>query len=201
MTDPWIKSAVDRIETLEEERRAIGSDVRDVYGEVKDKGFNAKALRKIISERRQKDAKEIADAMDGYRVALGMAVEAVRDGMSLDAASEEYGFSRSSIHRASHWPRNDDSGMTEMTAGDLGEWLPPHDAGTGELPREMTADDLGDPLWVVDRDRAKFKEKIKRIASTLKPAQEVGAGDTRGKADTGIDLTIPPFLRRERVTA
>lgn len=33
MTDTWLKSAVTRIENLEEEKRAIGSDVRDVYGE------------------------------------------------------------------------------------------------------------------------------------------------------------------------
>jgi uncharacterized protein (UPF0335 family) len=88
----------------------------------------------------------------------------------------------------------------EMTAGDLGEWLPLHDADTGELPREMVADDLGDPLWVVDRDRAKFREKIKRIAATVKPQPEAMAALTTILED---DLEFPPGLdrRHERATA
>lgn len=61
----------------------------------------------------------------------------------------------------------------------------------------MTADDLGDPLWVVDRDRARFREKIKRIAGQYKAvAQEVGAGDPRPEGTPDDDLAIPHFLRR-----
>lgn len=141
MSDTRLKSFVDRIEKVEADQRDRGADKRAVYDEVKEAGYNAKALRKLIAERRQKDRDEINEAMDGYRVALGMAVKAVRDGMSLNGASEEYGFSRSAIHRASHCEENAVS-------------------GTG---REMIADDLGDPLLIRLKVRA-FAESV-RVAA------------------------------------
>lgn len=113
MMDAKLQNFVERIERLEEEQRGIGGDKRDVYGEVKDAQYNTKAVRKIVAERRMKDRAEITEAMDGYRVALGMAAEAVNGGMSLDDAKEAYGFSRSAIHRASHSGKNSLSGTDE----------------------------------------------------------------------------------------
>jgi uncharacterized protein (UPF0335 family) len=117
-----LKSFVDRIERLEEEQRAIGSDKRDVYGEVKSAGYNTKALRKIIAERRQKDREQIEADMEAYRVALGMAVEAVSNGdTSLRRAAKQFGVSKSAIHRLV--PREEKSASG----------TPPHDEQTGEI--------------------------------------------------------------------
>src|SRR5690242_174155 len=101
MSDPRLKSIVERIERLEEEQRAIGGDKRDIYAKAKDAGYNPKALRKIIAERRLKDREALEAEMDAYRIALGMAVEAATNGdMSLRQAAKAFGVSKSAVHRA-----------------------------------------------------------------------------------------------------
>jgi uncharacterized protein (UPF0335 family) len=192
MGDAKLKSFVDRIETIETEQREVGKGKREVYDEAKDAGYNTKALRRLISERRMKDRDEITEAMDGYRVALGMAAAAVRDGMSLDDASEEYGFSRSAIHReASHCEEKAASGtVCEMTADDL---------GTAEPVREMVADDLGDPLLLVDKPRAEFKARVRAIAASVKVAPSP-VGPVLTDAPPAEIPNLPAFLDR-RVSA
>ena len=67
-----LRSLVERIERLEEERRNIGSDIKDIYVEAKSAGFNTKVLRMVIRERRQ-DADELAELeleKDTYNNAL-----------------------------------------------------------------------------------------------------------------------------------
>jgi len=69
-----LKSIVERIERLEEEKKAIADDIKDVYGEAKANGYDTKALRTIIRLRKQ-DAteREEQDAiLDLYKAALGM---------------------------------------------------------------------------------------------------------------------------------
>lgn len=69
-----LKSFVDRIEKLEEERHAISSDVKDVYSEAKGVGFDTKAIRKIIALRKKDaaDRDEEEAVLDTYKHALGM---------------------------------------------------------------------------------------------------------------------------------
>ncbi len=69
-----LRSLVDRIERLEEERRALGGDIKDIYNEAKSAGFDVKVLRQLISVRR-KQASEVEEQetlLDVYRRALGM---------------------------------------------------------------------------------------------------------------------------------
>jgi len=69
-----LKSFIDRIERLEEERKAIGDDVKDIYGEAKGTGFDPKIIKKIIAMRK-KSADDIAEEeamLETYLVALGM---------------------------------------------------------------------------------------------------------------------------------
>jgi len=69
-----LRSIVERIERLEEEKKAIADDIRDVYGEAKANGFDTKVLRQVVSLRK-KDAseREEQDAIrDLYLSALGM---------------------------------------------------------------------------------------------------------------------------------
>ncbi len=70
-----LRAFVERLEKLEEEKRAIADDIKEVYAEAKGTGFDVKALRKIITMRRQdKDKRREEEAMlELYLSALGMA--------------------------------------------------------------------------------------------------------------------------------
>jgi len=69
-----LRSLVDRIERLEEERKALGSDIRDIYAEAKSAGFDVKVLRQLIRIRKKEaaDVEEQETLLDVYRRALGM---------------------------------------------------------------------------------------------------------------------------------
>ena len=69
-----LRSLVERIERLEEERKALGSDIRDIYTEAKSAGFDVKVLRQLIRLRRQEpaDVEEQETLLDVYRRALDM---------------------------------------------------------------------------------------------------------------------------------
>ena len=69
-----LRSIVDRIERLEEERKALGSDIKDIYAEAKSAGFDIKVLRQLIRIRKQETAEveEQETMLDLYRRALGM---------------------------------------------------------------------------------------------------------------------------------
>ena len=74
-----LRQFIERIERLEEEKRTIGDDIKDIYGELKGRGYDAKAVREIVRIRRQ-DAQERAaqqTILETYLVALGMAPEQV----------------------------------------------------------------------------------------------------------------------------
>ncbi len=69
-----LRSIVERIERLEEERKALGGDIRDIFAEAKSAGFDVKVLRQLIRVRRQEPAviEEQETLLDVYRRALGM---------------------------------------------------------------------------------------------------------------------------------
>jgi len=69
-----LKAIVERIERLEEEKKGIADDIKDVYAEAKGNGYDVKALRAIIRLRKQdKQEREEHEAiLDTYMQALGM---------------------------------------------------------------------------------------------------------------------------------
>jgi uncharacterized protein (UPF0335 family) len=69
-----LKAFVERIERLEEEKKAIADDIRDVYGEAKANGFDVKALRTIVRLRKQDvdERREQETILETYMHALGM---------------------------------------------------------------------------------------------------------------------------------
>jgi uncharacterized protein (UPF0335 family) len=69
-----LRSIVERIERLEEERKALAGDIKDIYAEAKSAGFDVKVLRQVIRLRRQEPAEveEQETLLDIYRRALGM---------------------------------------------------------------------------------------------------------------------------------
>jgi uncharacterized protein (UPF0335 family) len=69
-----LRSIVDRVERLEEERKALGNDIKDIYSEAKSAGFDVKVLRQLIRIRKQEPAEieEQETLLDVYRRAIGM---------------------------------------------------------------------------------------------------------------------------------
>jgi uncharacterized protein (UPF0335 family) len=69
-----LRTIVERIERLEEEKAAIGSDIKDVLSEAKGKGYDDKVIREIIRLRKQntEDRQNRMAVLDLYLDALGM---------------------------------------------------------------------------------------------------------------------------------
>lgn len=69
-----LRSIVERIERLEEEKATIGKDIKEVYAEAKANGFDTKILRKVISLRKmaQNEREEQQSIIDLYMTTLGM---------------------------------------------------------------------------------------------------------------------------------
>jgi uncharacterized protein (UPF0335 family) len=69
-----LRAIIERVERLEEEKKAIADDIRDVFAEAKGNGFDVKALRTVIRLRKQdKQEREEQEAiLDTYLQALGM---------------------------------------------------------------------------------------------------------------------------------
>ena len=69
-----LKSIIERIERLEEEKKTISDDIRDVYAESKGNGFDVKALRSIVRLRKQdpNERQEQETILETYMQALGM---------------------------------------------------------------------------------------------------------------------------------
>jgi uncharacterized protein (UPF0335 family) len=69
-----LKAFVERVERLEEEKKAISDDIRDVYAEAKGNGFDVKALRTVVRLRKQdlNERREQEAVLETYLHALGM---------------------------------------------------------------------------------------------------------------------------------
>jgi len=71
-----LKAFVERVERLEEEKKGIADDIRDVYAEAKGNGFDVKALRRIVQLRKLdvNERKEQEAILETYMAALGMLI-------------------------------------------------------------------------------------------------------------------------------
>lgn len=69
-----LKSILERINRLEDEKKASADDIRDIYAEAKGNGYNPAALRAIVRKQRAdaKKAAELQADIDAYMAALGM---------------------------------------------------------------------------------------------------------------------------------
>ncbi|MES2493518.1 MAG: DUF2312 domain-containing protein [Pseudomonadota bacterium] len=73
-TDDRLRLLIERVERLEEEKKGIGDDIKDVYSEAKSAGYDAKIMRQIVRLRKMKpdDRKEMEAILDVYKAALGL---------------------------------------------------------------------------------------------------------------------------------
>ncbi|GAA0525284.1 uncharacterized protein (UPF0335 family) [Rhizomicrobium palustre] len=69
-----LRSFVDRVERLEEEKKALSDDIKEVYAEAKGEGFDVKILRQVVRLRKmdKADFQEAEAMLDLYLSALGM---------------------------------------------------------------------------------------------------------------------------------
>ncbi|MGH6616221.1 DUF2312 domain-containing protein [Sphingomonas sp.] len=70
-----LRLLIERIERLEEEKKGIADDIKDVYGEAKSTGYDTKTMRQIVRLRRmEKHHRDEAEALlETYKIALGLA--------------------------------------------------------------------------------------------------------------------------------
>ncbi len=73
-TDNQLKLFIERVERLEEEKKGIADDIRDVYAEAKSQGYDAKIMRQIVRLRKMPlhDRQEMEALLDTYKAALGI---------------------------------------------------------------------------------------------------------------------------------
>lgn len=73
-TDDRLRLLIERIERLEEEKKGIGDDIKDVYLEGKAVGYDTKIMRQIVRLRKMQpdDRKEMEAILDLYKAALGL---------------------------------------------------------------------------------------------------------------------------------
>lgn len=69
-----LRLLIERIERLEEEKKGIADDIKDVYAEAKAVGYDTKMMRKIIALRKMTpdDRREMETILETYKAALGM---------------------------------------------------------------------------------------------------------------------------------
>ena len=84
-----LRSLVERIERLEEERKTLAADIKDIYTEAKSAGFDVKVMRALIAERKKDaaEAEEQRSLLEVYRAALGQ----LQDTPLADAAMHKAG--------------------------------------------------------------------------------------------------------------
>jgi len=74
-----LKTFVERIDRLEDEKRAVMDDIKEVYAEAKAHGFDTKILRKVVA-----DLRKDKDALDEQRALYDMYLDAIRSAISAE---------------------------------------------------------------------------------------------------------------------
>lgn len=109
--DTRLTSFAERLDRLEDEKQGIASDIKDVYAEVKSAGYNPKALRRVLADRRRKPDAEFEADLDLYRAALGV------PGATYRSVAGELGVSKSKLQRLVPRKENGTSGVVAESSG------------------------------------------------------------------------------------
>lgn len=72
--DGKLRAFIERIERLEEEKKTVADDIKDVYGEAKGQGYDTKIMKKVVTLRKKDDQERMEEdlILDTYLAALGM---------------------------------------------------------------------------------------------------------------------------------
>lgn len=186
-----LKSFIERIERLNEEREALSADIREVFSEAKGQGFDTKIMRKVIALRKldSADRQEMEAMLDLYKGALGM------DGTPLGDYSD-------AILKSSAKPNDD---------------LPPHNPETGEIVEQLDIEDgipkpATEAAAVIGAETAETKGSLSVTDRTDDAVSGDGMASAPMHANVSEDVTagrvpapnydlaenLPAFLRREK---
>ena len=188
---PRLKSIVERIERLNEEKAAIQGDIKDIFTEANSVGYDVKTLRKVIAARKlpQSEREEQESLYETYMRALDGKVAAVvadvqSGALSLSEAAKAAGVSKSKLHRSV--PKEENLGT-----------IPEHDADGVITDNEATFEDVTPYDGVVStlaRETRVTEAPVGGIRDGVSAAPSPDAADP---------FEIPPHLdrRRERVNA
>lgn len=85
-----LRNLVERVERLEEEKRMLSDDIKEVYAEAKARGFDTRILRKVVKLRKMEasDREEEQSMVDLYMSALGMLTAAIREASQSNETEE-----------------------------------------------------------------------------------------------------------------
>lgn len=102
-----LRSLIERVERLEEEKKAIADDIKDIYGEAKSRGYDTRTIREIVKLRKLEThvRQEREALLETYRAALGM-----------DYASTPLG--NAAMNQALHDLENSDTPLSLSTGGE-----------------------------------------------------------------------------------
>jgi uncharacterized protein (UPF0335 family) len=180
-----LKSFVERIERLEEERKAIGGDIRDVYAEAKGVGYDVKTMRKVV-QMRGMDAADRAEQetlLETYLHALGMtmgaAVREVMDGAGVRETAAKHGVSRSALSRSvpkADAARDLGTAKPDVISPPEVAALPLHDRETGEITESTAGLEQGASGSSLTPDDAPHEERTDEPPSTPAVAARAAAG-------------------------
>ena len=75
VSDDQLRLFIERVERLEEEKKGIADDIRDVYSEAKSQGYDTKIMKQVVRLRKMSadDRQEMEAILDLYKSALGLA--------------------------------------------------------------------------------------------------------------------------------
>lgn len=195
--DPRLNSFAVRLDNIEEERKALGDDAKSVYSEVKGVGYNTKALRKVLAERRKEPDPQFEADLELYRAALAV------PGATYRAVAEQYGVPKSNLHRL---VPKDARGTRPMVEADLGEWLQAPAGPAKEItPKATPACIYPRPAAWVEITSAREAFEAAREAERLAKIEERRiAREALAAKNRAIDadkLEIPSFLKATKQDA
>lgn len=193
-----LQSYVARIERLEEEKKAIAGDIREIYAEAKANGFDPKIMRKVVAERRRNvaDVEEEQALIDTYKVSLGMLRDTPLGDAAMRAAKKDHG-------RAA--PRA--AGKVSGEAATSSDAPPSRPVVNPVSP--STDDDRGTFAITITADDARYiRNSIASEIGDEPPDPErhaalvdagfvhLGGNEYEAPAKSADDIDIPPFLDR-----
>jgi len=168
-----LKSFIERIERVTEERDALSGDIRDIYSEAKSVGYDVGTMRKVIRLRAM-DAADRAERealLETYLHALGMVDRiktAVESGATYRAAAKAEGVSATKVHR-----------LVTKTREKAEPRESKHDPETGEVIEKPA----GPP-----GERAGTLDLADEAGSSLASIGEEAGGHSRAEADIGASI-------------
>lgn len=197
-----LRALVERIERLEEEKKAISADVREVYAEAKANGFDTKVLRKIIALRKidANERQELEAMLDVYLAALGMSQPsyldetestkpsvaphpAVGSGGELDAGTMPAPVAAPIQEQApGDFPKGDCKPLTDET----------EDAESGAaFDRAAKSSDLANPQATI-APRSPLAEQVEGDSPLSSPSTDFHASPDYAGLPPGLPPPLPP---------